>query len=142
MLFKSRKDPLYTSIVGAIIAFLFFSTFYFILEGNNVTATIVTVVINAAVGILLTWMLMGTSYIMNKEYLRYKAGPIKGKIALDSIRQVKVGKTLYVGLKPATARNGIVIYYNKYDEIYISPKSNSHFVEELKKLNPSIEVLD
>ncbi len=142
MQFKSRKDPLYTSIVGAIIAFLFFSTFYFILEGNNVTATIVTVVINAAVGFLLTWMLMGTSYIMNKEYLRYKAGPIKGKIALDSIRQVKVGKTLYVGLKPASARNGIVIYYNKYDEIYISPESNSHFVEELKKLNPSIEVLD
>jgi hypothetical protein len=141
MHFKSRKDPLYTSIFGAIIAFLYFSTFYFIVDGNNVTAKIVTVAITAAVGILLVWMLLGTSYILNKEYLRYQTGPIKGKIALDTIRQVEVGKTLYVGLKPATARKGIVIHYNKYDEIYISPESNSRFVEEMKKLNPKIEVL-
>ena len=142
MQFKSRKDPLFTSIFGAIIAFLFFSTFYFIVEGNNVTATIVTVVFNVAVCILLIWMLTGTSYILNKEYLLYKTGPIKGKIALDTIQKIEVGQTMYVGLKPATARKGIIIRYNKYDQIYISPNSNSSFVDELKKLNPSIEVLD
>jgi hypothetical protein len=48
---------------------------------------------------------------------------------------------MYVGMKPAFARNGIIVRYNKYDEIYISPPDNNEFVEELLKINPEIEVV-
>jgi hypothetical protein len=34
----------------------------------------------------------------------------------------------------------LVIKYNKFDEIYISPKDKQLFVNELIKINPNIEV--
>jgi hypothetical protein len=36
---------------------------------------------------------------------------------------------------------GLVVYYNRYDEIYISPKKEAIFLEELLKINPKIEVV-
>ena len=59
----------------------------------------------------------------------------------SSIREVVVNQTLWVGTKPATARNGVIIYYNKYDEIYFSPADNEAFVAALLKINPEIEVV-
>ena len=43
-------------------------------------------------------------------------------------------------LKPATALKGLIIKYNKYDEIYISPKTNESFVAEILKLNPEVKI--
>lgn len=94
-----------------------------------------------ATALLMIWLWKGTSYELDSHYLTYKSGPIKGKVKMESIREIVVGKTLWAGLKPATAVHGIIIRYNKHDEIYISPLSNEHFVKEILKLNPNIKVI-
>ncbi|HET8839525.1 MAG TPA: PH domain-containing protein, partial [Flavobacteriaceae bacterium] len=57
-------------------------------------------------------------------------------------REIIKGETRWCGLKPATAGKGLVVKYNKYDEIYISPKTNDSFVEKLLQLNPKIEIIE
>ena len=49
---------------------------------------------------------------------------------------------MWAGYKPATSRNGIIVKYNKYSQIYISPDSNETFVSKLKEFKPDIVVLD
>ncbi len=55
-------------------------------------------------------------------------------------REVIKGKTLWVGLKPATARKGLIIKYGKFDEIYISPQTNDEFINRLLELNDAIKI--
>ncbi len=49
---------------------------------------------------------------------------------------------MWSGIKPALARNGLIIRYHKYDEIYIAPESNDEMIDDLMKLNPSIKVIE
>ena len=50
------------------------------------------------------------------------------------------GKTMWVGLKPALATGGIIIKYNRFDDIYLAPKNNEELIEDLLKLNRDIVV--
>lgn len=93
-----------------------------------------------AVIFLLLWIYFDTSYLLTKEHLIYKSGPIRGKINIADIREVEANKTLYVGIKPALARKGLIIKYNKHDEIYISPSTNERFIKKLLELNGEVKV--
>ena len=86
------------------------------------------------------WLFYGTKYELTKTYLKYKSGPIRGKIELKKITQIIKNKTLWVGIKPATAKNGLIIKYEKYNEIYISPKTNETFIKQILKLNSGIKI--
>ena len=92
-------------------------------------------------GVLL-WGYFGTSYQLTSTDFIYKYGPLKGQIPINSIRKITKSKILYSGFKPATALNGLMIYYNTYDNIYISPKTNTTFIKELVKINPGIQIVD
>lgn len=82
-----------------------------------------------------------TRYKLDEKYFYYRSGFIFGKIEVSSIHKLDLNKTLFVGMRPATSRNGIIIYYNKYDEIYISPENNVEFAEALLELNPEIKII-
>ena len=90
--------------------------------------------------LFLLWIFFDTKYELTKSHLKYKSGPIRGKIDIYSIRKIIKGKTLWAGLKPATAKNGLIIKYNKYDEIYISPKTNDTFIAKILEFNLEIEI--
>jgi len=60
------------------------------------------------------------------------------KIPIQSIH--KVYRTRMPLSSPALSLDRIAIVYNKYDEIFISPKEREEFIKELLKVNPSIEV--
>ena len=77
------------------------------------------------------WLYFDTNYELTTSEFKYKSGPIKGAIKLDDITEIIKGKSLWVGLKPATARNGLIIKYQKYEEIYISPKTNDLFISKI-----------
>ena len=92
---------------------------------------------------LLIWLFFGTNYELTKENgLVYRSGPIRGKISIDRITEIVKGKTLWVGLKPATAGNGLIVKYDKYNEIYISPDTNELFVEKILELNEQIKITE
>ncbi len=80
---------------------------------------------------------------MTKENgLLYKSGPFNGKISIDRITEIVKGKTLWVGFRPATSRKGLIVKYDKYNEIYISPKTNESFIEKILELNGKIKITE
>ena len=60
------------------------------------------------------------------------------KIEIKSIR--KIYRTNNPLSSPALSLDRLAIVYNKFDEILISPKERNEFIDELLKINPSIEI--
>jgi hypothetical protein len=90
---------------------------------------------------VLTWIWFDTYYIIKDEQLFYKSAFIKGSIPVSAIHEIKKHKGLYSGgLKPALSMKGLVVKYNRYDDMYISPEKTDEFIAELQKINPNIKV--
>ena len=141
MKFKSAKDPLFQFLSFVLIGFLIGYVILQIravgLENYHFGWTDIMVI--SAVSFLL-WINIATKYELTPTELKYRSGPLRGKIPLDEIREIVIGKTLWVGLKPATGRNGLIIKYGKLNEIYISPETNDTFVKEILELNSHIKI--
>jgi len=92
---------------------------------------------------MLIWILLDTKYAIKEEIITFNSGPFRGKININSIRKIEhhSGLIVPVNYKPALNTAGLIVYYNKYDEIYISPIKKEIFLEELLKINPKIEVI-
>lgn len=90
--------------------------------------------------VLLLWIYFGTEYIIQEQKLLYKSAFIKGEIDIQKIREITKGRTTWIGLRPATATNGLLIKFNTYDEIYISPKDHEAFIDALKNINNNINI--
>ena len=87
---------------------------------------------------LLAWNYFSTYYLIENGKLKYRSGIIKGEIDISTIQEIHSNRSLWFGLKPALAQKGIIIKYNKFDEIYISPENNEKLTDELMKINPRI----
>lgn len=141
MKFESRKDILFQILTfglsGLILGFILFRSFS---NGKlNYEFIWSDVAMLLLMGFLL-WLNFGTQYEISQTELKYKNGPIRGKIELERIKEIVKGKSLWSGLKPATARNGLIIKYDKYEEIYISPKTNDTFVNKILEFNKNIKI--
>lgn len=112
----------------------------FMFEGEINLATIVYTFIILLITLFVFWAIKSTCYIIKGENLILKSAFIKKIISIKSIREIEK----YNGFLPPTLlklslnHKGIVIRYNKYDDIYISPKELSSFIKELNKINPEI----
>ena len=142
MTFKSKKDSLFTMTILGLNAFLIGITIYGFITGELEKDDYWTLIPILGVVVLLFWIFFGTNYQLTKNELIYRCGPIKGKIKINRITEITKGKTLWVGLKPATSRKGLIIKYDKYNEIYISPNTNESFITELLKLKSDIKIND
>ena len=96
--------------------------------------------LNILIGLLI-WLYFDTYYQIENEELRYKSAFIKGKIDINTIKKVTSGETMLVGMKPALASKGLIILYNKYDEMYIAPESNNEVINDLLAINKNIVVI-
>ena len=96
--------------------------------------------IGISVIILLIFFISKTTrYIKNENQLIVKSMFIVNeRIEINKIR--KIEKTNSILSSPALSLDRIAVQYNKFDEVYISPKEKQLFVEELLKINPEIEV--
>jgi hypothetical protein len=81
-----------------------------------------------------------TKYIIEDNLIRYQFGFLKGNISIEDIKLVQLGKTMWVGRKFGLASKGMIISYNRFDEIYFTPKEQDLFLEELQKINPNIKI--
>jgi energy-coupling factor transporter transmembrane protein EcfT len=141
MKFESKKDVFFSGTILVMCFLLIAITVEGVLNKKIGTNEYWVLIVILGVVILLFSLFFNTHYSLSKEHgLIYQSGPFKGKISIDRITKVEKGKTLWVGLKPATARKGLIIKYDKYNEIYISPKTNESFIEKLLEINPNIIV--
>jgi len=74
------------------------------------------------------------------EIVGKNSGILKGNLDIHQISQVELNKTLWSGLKPAMAGNGMIIKI-KYDEIYVASENNEEMIEDFLRINPGIKVV-
>ncbi len=80
-----------------------------------------------------------TRYIIKENQLIVKSmWIVNNTIDISKIR--KIEKSNSILSSPALSLDRIALYYNKYDEVYISPKEKQDFLNNLLEINPNIEV--
>jgi hypothetical protein len=140
---KFYSDKHIPTILILWIAVIFLLSIPF-LTPNNIEkiAVFIPIIICVACAGLLLWILLGTNYKIEGSYLKYKSGPITGKIDIFRIHTIEHQKNWMVAtsLKPALGSKGIIIKYNKFDDIYISPKKKQEFIDSLLEINSHIEI--
>ena len=139
MKFKSRKDWLFLTVIfGTIALCAALVTGAVMNDGERFGSVVAIATVTGLVSWLLLSVLLSTRYSVDEDYIYYKAGPFKGKVEIQSIREIQVGKSMWTGLRVATAMDGLIIRYDQYNEVYISPDSNSSFIEKLKQVKPDL----
>jgi Bacterial PH domain len=89
----------------------------------------------------LLWIYVDTSYCIDNDILSYRSGFLRGSVDIKSIQEITKGKTSWIGIKPALAQKGLIIKYNKYDEIYLAPVNNDDMIADILRINPTINIL-
>lgn len=139
--FKARTDTLFNGVLIFSIAVCVIPMWPLIRSGISGAEALIAFVILAATTLMMIAFYTHTYYTVDGDKLHWRSSILSGRFSVSSIHKVSVNKTLWVGTRPATARNGVIIYYNKYDEIYFSPSDNEAFVAALLEINPEIEVV-
>jgi hypothetical protein len=137
------QPTIYPSEKGKLTIVVFAGSFLIILSLLMVAlseAKFLAIVLLGAPLLFLSWLWASTYYRVDDAYLYYTSGPFRGKIPVTAIREIVKNKTLWVGFRPALNTNGLIIRYNKWDEIYISPQQKDAFIRELLKRNEHIQV--
>ena len=140
MKFKSRKDVLFQILVFGLSSFFAVIILYQLIFTKQQNQSIIGNFILTLTIVFFMWIYFGTGYELTKTELKYKSGPIRGKIKIDEITEIIKGKSLWSGLKPATSRSGLILKHRKFDEIYISPDSNDFFIAKILEINKNIKI--
>lgn len=139
MVFKSRKDTFFKTVIIGTVVFLVGLPLYHYLDSGVMPAWPIYLINLAVIGFFM-WFWFGTHYRIDATHIHYRCGPFRGKIAIDAIRELQRNTTMWSGFRPALARKGIIVKYNKYDEIYFSPDSNDAFIKVLLGVREDIPV--
>lgn len=141
--FVSSKNSYSCALLWIISIGLFIIVF---IEKPEAEAPSIYIFNTIMVGIIsmIIWILLDTKYSIDEEILYFYSGPFRGKININSIRKIEhhSGLIVPVTYKPALDTKGLILYYNSFDDIYISPKEVNVFLEELLKINPNITVVN
>ncbi len=81
-----------------------------------------------------------THYTLEQDTLYCRSLVFKRRIPYASIRKIDQHTNLYAGLKMSTSFRGIIIHYNKFDELFISPAESARFIALLLERNEAIVV--
>ncbi len=138
---KSRTDVVFSALIGFNVAVFLLPMYPLISSGLKTTESLIAFLACSATVVLMLSFYTHTYYTIKDDKVHWRSSFLFGSFSVADIRKIEVGKTLWVGTKPATARKGLIIYYNKFDEIYFSPSDNEAFVAALTALNPAIEVV-
>jgi hypothetical protein len=87
------------------------------------------------------WMWFDTYYQIKQDKLYYRSAWIRGSVPIAAIEEVHKHQKLYSGLRPALSTKGMVIKYNRWDELFISPVEMDLFINALSNINPNIKVV-
>jgi len=138
LVFKSERSPLTTLIILGATILIIVCCINIIQHGGTGQWFVIVLALVAA---MMLWMWFRTYYEIDEKNIWYRSGPVNGSVQISAIKTISKNQRLYSGLKPALGMNGCVIYYNKYDEIYFSPKDKDGFVAALLHINPAIEII-
>ena len=128
--FKSKIDWWF----GLILVYPIFLSVKALLEGEWIGLLGLT----GVVGFILI-LSKTTQYIINENQLIVKSTWIVNE-RIDISKIKKIEKSNSILSSPALSLDRLLVRYNKYDEVLISPKEKKEFIDELLKINPAIEI--
>ena len=111
-----------------------------LLEQNITSFDSIVIFIWAATCAYHFYRLKNTYYQLYGNTLFYRSGFTKGSIPISSIRKVNKQSKMIGDFKASLSGNGLLLIYNKYDELFIAPKDPEALLAGLLKINPKIEV--
>lgn len=131
MLFKTKKDN--TFLVVFLFVFLLYSgiTIFSLLYENDYSIIWIFSLVLTLLAVLFYSIIKTTNFILNKDELICKSLFFKKVIPYQTIRKVEKQTGIYAGIKFSTAWKGLIVHYNKYDDILISPEKEEEFIEAL-----------
>ncbi|SFC44743.1 PH domain-containing protein [Flexibacter flexilis DSM 6793] len=97
------------------------------------------IVILLPVILFVVQMLMTTDYTIDSDKLTIKCGFLYNK-SIDIKTITKIMETNNPLSSPAASLDRLEINYGKFESVLISPKQKSEFINDIKELNPSVEV--
>ena len=94
------------------------------------------IVFSSVVIAFITYMLLSNRYIIDGNTLIIKSGISTKKIEISSIH--KIEKSRNIISSPASSLDRLEVSFGDGHSILISPKDKAGFIDELRKINPSI----
>ncbi len=141
MVFKPKKDwffPVVLLFVGVIYSAV---AVYVLIEEEDHSSIYGLGLVFFLLMLLFLVIQKTTSYRIDSENkLICKMLFLKKIISISEIKSIEDSNGLYVGWKMNTSWKCLVVKYNKYDELLISPTEEFEFIQALLKLNPLINV--
>ncbi len=137
--FRARVDLGIKIITGSLFVGMLAAVLYNIYFQNWSDAIILCCVLFLQ-QLLILGIMKTTHYTFEEDTLFCRSFIFKRRIPYSSIRKIEQHTSMYAGLKMSTSFRGIVIHYNKYDELFISPLENDRFVLLLKDRNSGIVI--
>ena len=134
MIYYSKVS--YTLLI--VVFLVFFGPLVSLFYGNGFDGKTILIFLAMVVlyGLILH-MFFNTTYKIEKEKLHIKCGFFKYKpVTIKEMK--KVSKSSNIISSPAASFDRIEITYGKFEELIISPKHKTKFVEDLQKINPEI----
>jgi hypothetical protein len=134
MIYYSKVS--YTLLIVVFIVFFGSLIPNYIDEGFNSNMFLMTLALIILFGFVLH-MFLNTTYKIEKGKLYIKCGFFNyNPVNIGEMK--KVSKSSNIISSPAASFDRIEITYGKFDELIISPKYKTKFVEDLQKINPGI----
>ena len=137
MLFRAKKD--YTFLIVFLFVLLLYSgiSLFTIIYEDDYSVIWVFLIVLTFLALLFISIYKTTYFRLDQHNLFCKSLIFKKEIPYSSIRKVEKQQGIYAGVKFSTAWKGIIVHYNKYDELLISPENEEIFIA---KIHERIEV--
>lgn len=135
------KPTIYKSVKGSLLIAvnaLMLAMFIFFIVKQIWPAAVIFGLVNC----LLLWVWLDTYYTIKDDQLFYKNAFISGTVPVSAIREIEIHNKgiVMVSAKASLALTGLIIKYNRWDDLFISPQNQEQFIADLQKINPEIKV--
>ncbi|MFY0654508.1 MAG: PH domain-containing protein [Cyclobacteriaceae bacterium] len=138
--YYSRISPVLWCIVWVILLGVFYLTIQEATENPTFSAVLILATIWLAVFALMLVIMLGIRYSIVFKELIVKIGPFTERvIPANSIWSLE--RSYNLNSAPANALKRLKVTY-KDGEVLISPSREKDFIEEIKRLNPKVKLLN
>jgi hypothetical protein len=140
-IYPSRKDWIIKTVLVILILLDLIGTAYLYDEMNGKISEVLPFTTAITVmDVLIICIYLTTNYTLNENNLYCRSFIFTKRISYENIQRIEQNRKLFAGLKLSLASKGMVIYYNKGSELFITPENEEEFIEDLRFKNHSIEI--
>ncbi len=129
MVFKAKKDGFRWAIIGFVFAVYTGVSLLIFYAERKPEAFYGLALVWVMLSIFIVWILPKTThYTFLEDHLLCQSMGFKKRIYYNTFLKVEPANGLYAGWKMSTAWKCVVVHYNKYDELLISPQDEAAFI--------------